>query len=121
MPVDMANLVGSMAGAAKENRCPDPCQYSILCHYSYCWFGPVQDVIGFLYNHLQEITRAANDRQVPYLDRGNEFSYINYQLLKHAFRLSWFYLAAYFYNYRAEEKKRTERQKEREKRDEIID
>lgn len=76
--------------------------------YSYCWFGPVQDAIGFLYNSLQEITRAANDQQVPYLDRGNEFSYLNYQLLKHAFRLSWFYLAAYFYNYRSEEKKRTE-------------
>ena len=76
--------------------------------YSYCWFGPVQDAIGFLYNGLQEITRAANDRQIPYLDRGSEFSYLNYQLLKHAFRLSWFFLAAYFYNYRAEEKKRTE-------------
>ena len=76
--------------------------------YSYYWFGPVQDAIGFLYNHLQEITRAADDRQTPYLDRGYEFSYLNYQLLKHAFRLSWFYLAAYFYNYRTEEKKRTE-------------
>ena len=76
--------------------------------YSYVWFGPVQDAIAYLYNNLQEITRPVTDRQVPYLDRGNEYSFLNYQLLKHAFRLSWFYLAAYFYNYRLEEKKRTE-------------
>lgn len=76
--------------------------------YSYCWFGPVQDAIAYLYNNLQEITRPVNDRQVPYLDRGDEYSFLNYQLLKHAFRLSWFFLAAYFYNYRLEEKKRME-------------
>ena len=76
--------------------------------YSYAWFGPVQDAIGFIYNNLQELTRSAGDRQEGYLDRGNEYSYLNYQLLKHAFRLSWFYLAAYFYNYRLEEKKRLE-------------
>lgn len=76
--------------------------------YSYCWFGPVQDAIGYFYNHLQAFTRPVNDRQVPYLDRGYEFAYLNYQLLKHAFRLSWFYLAAFFYNYRLEEKRRLE-------------
>jgi Histidine kinase len=75
--------------------------------YSIIWFGPVQDAIAFLYNNLQEITRPVTDRQVPYLDRGNEYSFLNYQLLKHAFRLSWFYLANYFYNYRLEEKKKT--------------
>lgn len=76
--------------------------------YTYIWFGPVQDVIGYLYNNLQELTRTAANRQEAYLDRGNEYSYLNYQLLKHAFRLSWFFLAAYFYNYRLEEKKRLE-------------
>jgi hypothetical protein len=76
--------------------------------YSIIWFGPVQDAIAFLYNNLQEFTRPVTDRQVPYLDRGNEYSFLNYQLLKHAFRLSWFYLANYFYNYRLEEKKKTE-------------
>jgi hypothetical protein len=76
--------------------------------YSIIWFGPVQDAITFLYNNLQEFTRPVTDRQVPYLDRGNEYSFLNYQLLKHAFRLSWFYLANYFYNYRLEEKKKTE-------------
>ncbi len=76
--------------------------------YSIIWFGPVQDAIAFLYNHLQEITRPASDRQTPYLDRGYEYSFLNYQLLKHAFRLSWFYLANYFYNYRIEEKKKIE-------------
>ncbi len=76
--------------------------------YSYCWFGPVQDAIGWIYNHLQELTRVPSDRQAPYLDRGYEFGYLNYQLLKHGFRLSWFYLAAYFYNYRREEKQRME-------------
>jgi len=76
--------------------------------YSYGWFGPVQDAIGYIYNNLQELTRSVEDRQEAYLDRGYEYSYLNYQLLKHAFRLSWFYLAAYFYNYRREEKKRLE-------------
>lgn len=76
--------------------------------YSFLWFGPVQEAIGFLYNELQELTRPVYDRQIPYLDRGYEYSYLNYQLLKHTFRLSWFFLAAYFYNYRAEEKKRIE-------------
>jgi len=74
--------------------------------YSFCWFGPVQHIIGFLYNHLQQITRPVNDRQIPYLDKGTDYAYINFQLLKHAFRLSWFYLASYFYNYRLEESKR---------------
>jgi Histidine kinase len=76
--------------------------------YSYCWFGPMQDAIAWLYNDLQGLTRPESDRQAPYLDRGNEYSFLNYQLLKHAFRLSWFFLAAYFYNYRLEEKKRLE-------------
>ena len=74
--------------------------------YSYLWFGLVQDAIGYIYNHLQQITRPVWDRQEAYLDRGYEYSYLNYQLLKHAFRLSWFYLATYFYHYRQEEKKR---------------
>lgn len=74
--------------------------------YSYCWFGPVQDLIGYLYEHLQSFTRAPDDKQVPILDSGNQYSYLNYQLLKHSFRLSVFFLAAYFYNYRLEEKKR---------------
>jgi hypothetical protein len=76
--------------------------------YSYLWFGPVQQVIGYLHDNLQQFTRAENDRLTPILDSGDQYSYLNYQLLKHAFRLSWFYLAAYFFNYRLEEKKRTE-------------
>jgi Histidine kinase len=76
--------------------------------YSYLWFGPVQDAIEYLYNNLQQVTRPVTDRQVAYLDRGNEYSFLNYQLLKHCFRLSWFYLAAYFYNYRNSEKQRME-------------
>lgn len=76
--------------------------------YSYVWFGPVQELIGYLYTNLEEITRAPEDRLEAMLDNGSQYSYLNYQLLKHAFRLSWFYLAAYFYNYREEEKKRIE-------------
>jgi hypothetical protein len=74
--------------------------------YTRFWFGPVQEAIGFLYNHLVQFTRTEGNRLQAYLDRGDEYSYINYQLLKHAYRLSWFFLAAYFYNYRTEEKKR---------------
>ncbi|HEV7783178.1 MAG TPA: histidine kinase [Chitinophagaceae bacterium] len=74
--------------------------------YSYIWFGPVQDLIGHLYDNLIQVTRTEGKRIPAILDNGDEYSYLNYQLLKHAFRLSWFYLAAYFYNYRLEEKKR---------------
>jgi Histidine kinase len=76
--------------------------------YTYCWFGPVQHAIAYFYNGLQHITRPSNDQQVAILDDGKKYSYLNYQLLKHAFRLSWFYLANYFWNYRLEEKKRIE-------------
>jgi hypothetical protein len=76
--------------------------------YSFVWFGPVQDAISIVYNEFQSITRPPNDRQVAYLDRGYEYSFLNHQLLKHAFRLSWFFLAAYFFNYKKEEKKRLE-------------
>jgi Histidine kinase len=76
--------------------------------YSYVWFGPVQELIGYLYNNLEELTRTPENRIEAMLDNGSQYSYLNYQLLKHAFRLSWFYLAAYFYNYREEEKKRIE-------------
>ncbi|MEP6712429.1 MAG: histidine kinase [Ferruginibacter sp.] len=76
--------------------------------YSYVWFGPVQQAINFFYTHLQQITRPEAHRLKALLDSGSNASYINYQLLKHAFRLSWFYLAGYFYNYRQEEKKRLE-------------
>jgi hypothetical protein len=74
--------------------------------YSYIWFDPVQDLIGYLYDNMILATRVEEKRIPAILDNGDEYSYINYQLLKHAFRLSWFYLAAYFYNYRLEEKKR---------------
>jgi sensor histidine kinase YesM len=76
--------------------------------YTICWFLPVQDAIFYIYNNLQGLTRSPENQQVPYLDRGYEFSYLNYQLLKHTFRLSWFFLAAFFYSYRSEEKKRLE-------------
>ncbi len=74
--------------------------------YSFFWFGPVQDIIEGLYNQFQGLTRPLHDRQAAYLDRGYDYSFLSYQLLKHAFRLSWFYLANYFYNYRLEEKQR---------------
>jgi hypothetical protein len=76
--------------------------------YTYYWFGPVQDVIEYLHQHLQLITRSPEKRIPSVVDRGDDFAYLNYQLLKHAFRLSWFFLGNYFYHYRLEEKKRLE-------------
>jgi hypothetical protein len=76
--------------------------------YCYVWFGPVQDAFVFLYNQLQEITRPVSDRQAAVPDRSTEFSYLRHQLLKHSFRLAWFYVAAFFYKYRQEEKQRIE-------------
>jgi hypothetical protein len=76
--------------------------------YSYFWFGPVQDAIGYLHEHLQVVTRPPSQRLIPVLDRASDMAYLNYQLLKHGFRLSWFYLANYFYHFRMEEQRRLE-------------
>ncbi|HEX5654711.1 MAG TPA: histidine kinase [Chitinophagaceae bacterium] len=76
--------------------------------YSQFWFGPVQDLIAWLHQHLQALTRPAGERLVSPVDQGSSFAYLNYQLLKHGFRLSIFYIANYFYHYRQEEQKRTE-------------
>jgi hypothetical protein len=69
--------------------------------YSYFWFGVIQNSIYFLHQHLQEVTRLKTNRVQTPAD-----SSISYQLLKHSFRLSWFFLANYFYNYRKEEEQR---------------
>lgn len=74
--------------------------------YSHFWFGPVQDVIGYLYYHFIETTRNPSNRIEAILDSGDQYSYINYQLLKHSFRLAWFYIALYFCNYQLEEEKK---------------
>ncbi len=76
--------------------------------YSYFWFGPIQDAIAFLHQSLQKVTRPDGPKIIPYVDRASDYSYLNYQLLKHGFRLSWFFLANYFYHYRQEETKRLE-------------
>ncbi len=69
--------------------------------YSYFWLGPVQDSIRYLHQYLQQITVPEAQRLQTPVDTS-----FNYQLLKHTFRLSWFYLANYFFNYRLEEEKR---------------
>lgn len=76
--------------------------------YTYVWFGPIQDIIEYLHQGLQRITLPEDRRLVSAVDEPNSFAYLNYQLLKHGFRLSWFFLANYFYHYRLEEKKRME-------------
>lgn len=76
--------------------------------YSYVWFGPVQKAVAYLHMGLQHYTRTPETTVNSYVDRANNYTYINYQLLKHSFRLSWFFLANYFYHYRLEEKKRLE-------------
>lgn len=69
--------------------------------YTWFWLDPVQQMIQSLHQHLQQITRPVSERILTPVDT----SYI-YQFVKHAFRLSWFFLADYFYNYQTEEEKR---------------
>lgn len=76
--------------------------------YSYVWFGPVQDAVAYLHEQMQLITRPPSQRLKPVVDRASDMAYLNYQLLKHGYRLSWFYLANYFYHFRLEEKRRLE-------------
>jgi hypothetical protein len=74
--------------------------------YSYVWFGPVQDIISYLHQEWQQVTRPVEDRIVGHVDKAAEL--LPYQLVKHTFRLSWFFLANYLYYYRREEAKRLE-------------
>ena len=71
--------------------------------YSFFWFEAVQDLIRFLHTHLQRMTLPAQKRLPTPVDSAVN---LHYQLLKHGFRLSWFYLADYFFRYRREEEQR---------------
>jgi len=74
--------------------------------YSIFWFGPVQDIIQNLHQGLQQVTRNPVDRIITPVDAAADL--LPYQLLKHTFRLSWFFLANYLYHYRREEQQRME-------------
>jgi Histidine kinase len=76
--------------------------------YGYLWLVPVQDVFAFVYNTILDVTQPGTKHSNPTIDSKLHFTILNYQILKHAFRLSWYYLADYFYNYRKEEKQRIE-------------
>jgi Histidine kinase len=76
--------------------------------YAYCWFYPIQDAVAVVYNNLQDITRPGSVHEGPTLDSYLHYTILNYQVLKHAFRLSWYYVADFLYYYRAEEKKKIE-------------
>lgn len=73
--------------------------------YTYLWFGPVQDGVQWLHDNLQQLTLSSEKRLATPVDTPD---FIHYQLLKHAFRLSWFYLANYLYHYRREESQRVQ-------------
>lgn len=62
--------------------------------YSYFWFEVVQDIIRWLHQALQVYTLPPDRRLVTPVDTP---AYFDYQVLKHGFRLSWFFLANYFY------------------------
>lgn len=76
--------------------------------YGYFWFVPVQEAIAIVYNNLLDFTKPGNTQDGPTIDSSMHYAVLNYQILKHAFRLSWYYLADYFFSYRNEEKKKTE-------------
>ncbi|MEO8405708.1 MAG: histidine kinase [Chitinophagaceae bacterium] len=71
--------------------------------YSYIWLGPLQDVIRFLHQQWQGASRPVAEQITTPVDSLFTFYY---QLLKHAFRLSWFFIANYFYSYKKEEAQR---------------
>lgn len=76
--------------------------------YGYFWFVPVQEVFAVVYKELLDITQPGNTYSGPTIDSNMHYAVLNYQLLKHAFRLSWYYLAGYFYNYQQEERQRVQ-------------
>jgi hypothetical protein len=72
--------------------------------YSYFWFGPIQQSIQFLHQQFQQITQPPITRLTTPIDEVADL--LPYQLIKHTFRLSWFFLANYLYHYRKEEARR---------------
>lgn len=72
--------------------------------YSYIWFGPVQDIVRFFHQEMQQLTQSPASRLETRIDKASDL--LPYQLLKHTFRLSWFFLANYLYYYRQEEAQR---------------
>lgn len=99
-----------VAWSLRKKTIPVQVAVNILFYffYSYGWFGPVQQLIETLHQQIQLVTRVPGERIPTPIDNAGNSSYLNYQLLKHGFRLSWFFLANYFYHYRLEEKKRLE-------------
>ena len=79
---------------------------SFFIVYSIIWFGPVQDIIQFLHQEIQQLVRIPSNRIKTPVDAAADL--LPYQLLKHTFRLSWFFLANYLYHYRREEQRRME-------------
>jgi hypothetical protein len=74
--------------------------------YSFIWFGPVQDIIQSMHHGLQQLMRPPSKFIATPVDTASNL--LPYQLLKHTFRLSWFFLANYLYHYRREEQQRME-------------
>lgn len=79
---------------------------SFFIVYSIIWFGPVQEIIQSLHQGLQQLLRPPSKWIVTPVDAASDL--LPYQLLKHTFRLSWFFLANYLYHYRREEQRRME-------------
>jgi hypothetical protein len=72
--------------------------------YTFFWYGPVMQWLATLHVQLQQITQPNNtDRVVAVVDT---WTFFHYQLLKHAWRLGWFFVADFFYHYKREEKQR---------------
>lgn len=74
--------------------------------YTFFWYDLAMGWLAQLHVQLQEITQPGkSDKIIAVVDTWSAFYY---QLLKHAWRLGWFFVADFFYHYKKEEKQRLE-------------
>jgi hypothetical protein len=76
--------------------------------YSFFWFGAVQAAILFVYEPLQQWLLPPAKQLTATVDSLENIDFVPYQVLKHAFRLGWFYLAYFHFSFQKEEAQKLE-------------
>lgn len=78
--------------------------FSFFIIYTLFWYGPAMEWLGALHDQLQQITTPDKTKRIAAVV--DTWRLLYYQILKHAWRIGWFFVADFLYNYRKEEKQR---------------
>lgn len=72
--------------------------------YTFFWYNVVQGWVAW--GHSQLLPFTASNTGAPLNPPVDTWNYFHYQLLKHAFRLGWFYVGNFFFHYQQEEQQK---------------